>query len=316
MEKQNILNFMEKNKELLLIHTDMQNVEGTKTKRMNIMLTPQFYTLRREAVPVKYIYQAKKIAPSMFDGLLDDTLNYQYYVEKGERWLFIAYDIEKIKSFLVEKGIALENIVKIYFADQSLSHFVSPVLLGTEQALVNLNGIMTVVPQKILDTQSSPIEITSQFIPKKGETFNLASNVSMPNNETYILAAIFILFAAMYTVEGSRYDMQDNKESEKIAELFEAHPSLSSAYTRKNILEKYNRLDKKERQKRKIVKKLSHIIFKGVTLQTLTISDHSVQSTFKCKDQNIVNKLSSLASKEKLISQKGSNNLLSIEGKL
>jgi hypothetical protein len=307
---------MEKNKELLLIHADMQNVEGSKMKRINIMLTPQFYTLKREAVPVKYTYQARKIAPSMFDGLLDDSLNYQYYVEKGEKWLFIAYDVEKIKSFLKQKGFALENIVKIYFVDQALSLFTAPVLLGTEQALVNLNGTMTVVPQNILDTQSSPIEVDSQFLPKKGETLNLTNSVSIPNNETYILAAIFILFAAMYGVEGSRYSMQDTQTSKKVAELFEAYPSLSSTYARKSILDKYGHLDKKERQKREIVKQLSHIIFKGVTLHTLTITEHSVKAMFNCKDQNTMKKLISLVKNKKLSVKQGSNNQVFIEGNL
>jgi hypothetical protein len=59
---------MGNNKDLLLVHSAMERV--TLVESVNVMLTPQFYTLKKEALPVKYAYQAKKIAPSLFEGLL------------------------------------------------------------------------------------------------------------------------------------------------------------------------------------------------------------------------------------------------------
>jgi len=52
------LNFMGNNRELLLVHADMEHVSLSQS--VNIMLTPQFYTLKKEPLPVKYRYQAKK----------------------------------------------------------------------------------------------------------------------------------------------------------------------------------------------------------------------------------------------------------------
>ena len=84
---------------------------------VNIMLTPQLYTLKRESLPVKYAYQAKRIAPSLFEGLLEEPSHYKYFVSKEkESWLFIAYDLEAIQTFLDEKGIALAFVSKMYFA--------------------------------------------------------------------------------------------------------------------------------------------------------------------------------------------------------
>ena len=66
---------MGSNKELLLVHASMEHVSLTHS--VNVMLTPQFYTLKKEALPVKYLYQAKRIAPSLFDGLLEEGRSYE-----------------------------------------------------------------------------------------------------------------------------------------------------------------------------------------------------------------------------------------------
>ena len=60
------MNFLENTKELLLAYPSMKQV--TLSESVNVMLPPQFYTLKKEALPLRYAYQAKKIAPSLFEG--------------------------------------------------------------------------------------------------------------------------------------------------------------------------------------------------------------------------------------------------------
>mgnify|MGYP001829238495 CR=1 FL=1 len=76
------MNFMRNNKELLLVHPSMKPV--SLTEAVNVMLPPQFYTLKKEALPLRYAYQAKKIAPSLFDGLLEAGGHYEYMVWKED----------------------------------------------------------------------------------------------------------------------------------------------------------------------------------------------------------------------------------------
>ncbi|NOR55751.1 MAG: hypothetical protein GQ531_06035, partial [Sulfurovum sp.] len=109
------MNFTGTTKALLLVYKDMP--EQTLDESVNIVLTPQFYTLKREVLPLQYAYQAKRIAPSLFEGLLEDASNYAYFVQKEkDAWLFIAYDLEKIQDFLVEKGFDLTLVSKMFFA--------------------------------------------------------------------------------------------------------------------------------------------------------------------------------------------------------
>jgi len=292
---------MENDKPLILIHSQMKYLSSTSPEGVNVMLTPQFYTIKRESLPVKYAYQAKRIAPSLFEGLLENTQDYKYFVQREEDdWLFIAYDIEKIKSFLISKGLPLANISKMYFAEQSSVLFKAPVLLGDNDALANLDGTMTVIPQMVLQVDEKPIKINKSFTPKKGLALEEGrSKALITNTETYTLAAILVLFAAIYFAEGSRYGGDDAEQEAQIRLLLENYPSLQSSYKRESIASKYKIIDKKERKKRDVIKSLSHMIFKGSTLISLSLDDKKFEAHFQCKDASVNKKLKDLAKKEK-----------------
>jgi hypothetical protein len=309
---------MENTKELMLIHLQMKHVSSVPAEGINIMLTPQFYTIKREPLPVKYAYQAKRIAPSLFEGLLEDVEHHKYLVLKEEdNWLFIAYNIEKIKTFLEQKGIVIAQVSKIFFAEQVVGLFTAPVLLGEQEALVNLNGTMTVVPQVALNPDETPLQINTNFTPKKGVAFEGRGKSMVSTNESYTLAAIFVLFAIIYFVEGSRYGGENEVQVQEMQALLEDYPSLQSSYTRQSISDKYRTIDTKERKKRDVIKALSHMIFKGSTLTSLFVDNKKFQAQFACKDANIAKKLKELAKKEKFNTSKiAHSNDVKIEGTL
>ena len=299
---------MEKTKELIFIYSEMKRIDNTYASGVNIMLSPQFYTLKREQIPVKYTYQAKRIAPSLFDGFLEDAEAHKYFVYKEEdMWLIIAYHPEEIKAFIESKGLSAEKIVNVYFAEQIAESLMHPVLLGEREAMVNLGGTMTVVPQDALKSSERTMTIDDSMKPKKGVTFEGRGKSLISSNEAYTLAGILLLFCVIYFVEGSRYSSNDATLEKEMQILLEDYPSLQSSYTRKNIAHKYRAIDKKERKKREIIKALSHMIFKGSTLKLLTISDKRFKAQFACKDERVANKLKELAKKEKFNTSKVSN---------
>ncbi len=83
-------------------------------------------------------------------------------------------------------------------------------------------------------------------------------------------------------------------------ELFEAYPSLQSKYTRDSIVTKYKTIDTTERKKRDIIKMVSGMIFKGVTLTSLEIDEKEYKVQFSCKDAQVAKRLKELATKNKL----------------
>jgi hypothetical protein len=303
-------------RELLLVYPSMERVFLAES--VNIMLTPQFYTLKKEALPVKYAYQAKKIAPSLFEGLLEDGNSYEYVVfREEEQWVFIAYDINKIVSFLFSKGIESSKVGKIFFTQQVVDKFSAPVRLGEKEALVVLDESVVVVPLSALDAEESPsLKFDKTFTPQKGVSLQGEMGSFLTKKQAYLFAAVFLLFAALFVAEGARYGGGESGE-EELEALYESHPSLRSSYTRDEVIDRYRAIDIEERKKRDIVKKLSLMIFKGVTLTKLSVNNTNYKADFTCVSAQVSKKLEELAKKEnyKVTKVQNSHNI-NIEGAL
>ena len=140
---------MGNSKELILAHASMQPV--TLTHDVNIMLPPQFYTFKKEVLPLNFAYQAKRIAPSLFEGLVEEGRSYEYMVWKEEEtWVFLAYDLEMITAFLENKGFALETVSRIFFVHQVVELFDKPLLFVENEALLSLDYMVVLVTRSAL----------------------------------------------------------------------------------------------------------------------------------------------------------------------
>jgi len=307
---------MGSNKELLLVHASMEHVSLSES--VNVMLSPQFYTFKKEALPVKYLYQAKRIAPSLFDGLLEAGRSYEYFVFKEEgSWAFIAYDTEKISTFLLSRGIKPEQVSKLFFAQQSPSSFIDPVFLGKKEALITLDDTVVVVPQTVLEEGTKPSIFSDGFTPKTGVTLQGAYGSLLNMKQAVAVAVVFTLFTGMLAVEGWRYGKDSNTGKEEMQRLLKAYPALQSKIQRENIAAKYRTIDVAERKKREVVKTLAAMIFKGVTFTSLGLTEKGFNAQFSCSDAKVAERLNELAKKEKFRTSKGvSSNDVQVEGTL
>lgn len=302
---------MESSKELLLVHTAMKHV--SLSEPVNIMLTPQFYTLKKEILPVSYAYQAKRLAVSLFEGLLDGEGSYDFFVYKeDEYWIFIAYDIKKITDFLQSKGFNQGDVSKIFFAQQSVEKFTAPYVLSDQDALIILDETVVMVPANALSTDEvSSLKFDRHFTPKKGVSFEDALSSIFTLKQAIFVSSFFIFFAMMFLIEGSRYGGGGGSTEEELQSLYAEYPSLQSTYTREGIVNKYRALDKTERTKRDTIKKLSGMLFKGVTLTSFYMDNKSVKADFSCSNKQVAQRVESLGKKAqfKVSKTKGSNDL-------
>jgi hypothetical protein len=285
--------------------------------RVNVMLTPQFYTMKKEELPLKYRYQAKKIAPSLFDGLLDENGTYEYFVFKEEgQWVFIAYDPEKIRTFLHAKGISTEYLSKLFFVQQAAQAFSQPIALNEEESLVTIDGVVVQVPANILPEGSQPGSFSKIVLPKMGITLSAKGNQLIHKRETAVLSIIFLLFASIFFIEGWGYGQSLKVQSKEMQELMEAYPSLQSKMQRESISLKYRMIDSKERKKREIIKTLAAMIFKGVVLTAYHMDEKQFKVTFNCENAKVAKRVQSLAKQANFKVSSKDNNSVVIEGKV
>jgi len=302
---------MGNNKELILVYRDMPMFETNKN--INIMLTPQFYTIKKENLPVKYAYQAKRVAPSLFDGLLESDGEYEYFVTMDDEdgWLFIAYDEEKIKTFLSSKGIEASQVSKLFFAQQVVDKLDNPVRIGEHDVLSALDGVAVVVPTVALAEDTKIVDFDDKFTPKNGLSLRgvASKDALLTNIQTYMLAVIFVIFAIFFALEGLRYSSDSAAQNEEMTSLLSSYPSLSSSYTRGDTIKKYTAIDKNEHKKRKHIKALSKMIFMGSTLTQLHLLDTGFKAMFSCDKRQSVKKLEALAKKNNFKSHATGNSV-------
>ncbi len=301
---------MDKNNRLF-IHRDMKPV--TVLNSVEIILTPQFYTFLRENLEIRFAYQAKQIAESLFDDYLDGSKSYQYHVYKCQNdWCFFAYNIEEIDTFLESIGIKRHRVSKIYFAQQLEEQLTEPIKLSETQVLQTIDGTVTLIPAKLMKantTYNRAFNLTEQKL-TSGISMGASLDSFISLKETIILSSLFLILGTVFIIEGSRIKSSISTNEETLSKLFQQYPKYTSLRLRENILSKYKPIDKNERIKRQYVQDISKLLSGESQLEDLELTTKTITATIKTANSNIANQVKRNAKAKNF---KTSNNALTVK---
>ena len=306
---------MPKSNNRILIHKKMTSV--TLTNSVDIILTPQFYTFLREELELNFSYQAKQIAPSLFDDYLSRKNEYQYYVEKcNNLWCFYAYDIEEIDQFLESVGIEKHRVSKIYFVQQFADILEQPVSLSETDALQTIDDVVTLVPKRFinptLDLQNLDI---SQKKLKGGITMGASLNSFVSLKETIALGTLFTILGGIFIMEGNRIGGSIEASDKILMQRLDDNPKYGSSMLRQSILSKYQPIDRLERSKREKLKEISKLLSSKSQLKSLILDDKKITAHITTKS-NSINKQVKNHAKLKKFQISGSGFDVKVEQKL
>jgi len=281
------LNLTAKSNSKLLIHRDMKPV--TLKKSIDIILTPQFYTFLREDLDLNFSYQAKQIAPSIFNDHVDSSVEYQYYVYKcDDQWCFFAYSIDEIDHFLESVGIEKHRVSKIYFAQQISEELQEPVLLSEKTVLKTIDGVVTVIPKRIMGGELAYQTLAVDKLKiKGGVTMGASLNSFVSLKETIILSSLLFILGSVFMVEGNRIKSSIATQDAELTTLLDENPKYASSMLRKSILEKYQPIDTHERLKRESMKEISKLLSAKSQLKSLNINEKSITANITTANNTI-----------------------------
>lgn len=300
---------------MVLLHEGMQPIP--QGERVDILLPPQYYTMRKEHIEVRYSYQAKRLAASILESFLEEGVEYDYFVYKEEQdWIFIAYSPEEISLLLERKNIDTDQVSKLYFAEQSKKQFELPVLLNEREAVVTLDKSVTVVPRELLASTQRYQRFDDSFAPQSGVSFGVGVGSLFTRKDTIIIATLLTLFTFVIFFEALRYRSVAQSMEREIGALFVEYPTLQSGYARKNILTKYKKIDTQERKKRELLKSISHFVSPTVVVEHLILDKKRLAVLLKCQGSNSMRKVELLAKAKKYKVTKVGNDKLKIESRL
>jgi len=281
------------------------------SEMIDVMLSPTLYTLKQESLELKYQYQAKKLAPSVLDDLLEEG-EYEYSAIKEDGgWLFIAYSPQEIMDALLRSGIEASQVGAIYFAQQSKSMFNNPIALDGAMALGLVDDVVTVMP-KALFGERRFLSFDESFRPSGGGvSLSIDKGAMIAKKDAIVLSSIFILLGMLFLFEGIGYSSAVSEQSSSVEVLLEDYPALQSKYSRDSIAAKYQKRDKNERKKRDFLKEVSSIVRYGGVVQELEITSKVMRAKLEVKNPSSYNSVDKSIKIKKL-----DHNMIELEAKV
>jgi hypothetical protein len=160
----------------------------------SLILSPQFYWVKRVKLPVKSEYKAKKLAPSVFEGSLPEGETYfydvQYEKDRGT-FIVIAYSKEYIYKHIREKISPTAKIRGIYFAQYELKDLKTCIAIDEEISLGNVDGLLIQVPSACVQSE----ENVRKYLPKvklSTKRVRIENLEDSSNTSDYIYYSIFL----------------------------------------------------------------------------------------------------------------------------
>ena len=312
------MSFFSSSGELILLYKNMPKPKRAGT--YDIVLSPQFYIVKKEQLPIKYSYQAKKLAPSILEEYLDQNKKYEYIVQKvKDGWKFFAYSPKDVEEFLKENfDIPPSKIGQVYFADQLHKVLAQvPIELDENNALAILDSQATIVPKTMLEVDKYA-KFNKKLRPKGGFSFKSSKKLQEGNKTTdknsIIIATLLSLIAIAYLVEAYSYKKAAKEAQDKMLAIYEDSPELQSKLTRDSIKAKYEAIEKKQRSIREQLKNFSKLSSKKSVLENLTLNKDNLEASFRV-DPKEIKKIKSITTNTNLTYEQ-KDNLFKIKGAL
>jgi len=299
---------------MLLVHRDMPQI--STAKEYDLMLTPQFYISKVESIPVKYLFQAIKLAPAILDDLTAGA-EYSYTaIKDGDEWVLIAYDMDEILSFMEDHGVSKSSINKIYFAQQSKEYFLTAIEVDHKSAMVTVNDAVVMLPKEFVEVDRFA-RLSEEARPSRGIRAKSGSSSSMIGQmQAIAVAVLLLLLSAGYIAEGMRYSSSLTLLDEQIDTLKSKYPTLKnkSSLVLNSLYKSSHDIDTKQRRIRSVLKDIASLTSKSSKLDSIKIEKNGYEATIST-DKNTIKRLVKYA-KSKNLKVKSPNSIFVLKGAL
>jgi hypothetical protein len=212
-------------------------VDGEK---VNIILSPSLYWVKKLPLPVNYIRDVKKLLPSIFEETLP-VGNYSYSTYKSaDEFVIFAYEDKLILDAISKSGISSANIANVYFAQSELESIEGAVKINETQSLYVKDGIVVLVPCCWIE-ESGDLDLSDIELSKHKIALQHYAHI-VDNSSLYKIGAILLVLSVLIFAE---YFITIQKTSETLAlkdEIFTKYNLKQTTMQNKSMLKKYKNI--------------------------------------------------------------------------
>ena len=206
--------------------------------KVNIILSPSLYWVKRVSLPVKYLRDVKPLIPSLFEEQLPEG-KYSYSAYKdGEDFLIFAYNDKEILDLIASKEISSANINNIYLAQNEFKDLQAPVRISDNSILSVQEGIVVKLPA-LLAPEAPLLDLSEHHFSKQTVHLTRFNQIADKRSQIVfasILGFLIVMFATEWLITSSKVTSIIEKQSA----VFSEHHLQSTSFQNEAIQAKLN----------------------------------------------------------------------------
>lgn len=290
-----------------------KNSKIFKKDRVDIILSPEFYWVRIFDIPVANESHARRVLPTLFEDIIDNTKQYSYKLIKlkENNYLCFAYEDKNIIEGIKNSGLNISSINNIYFAQTECYDYDTFEVDGNS-FLYTKEKVLVKAPDGLLnDTENLKTKLSSISLSSNKIDLRLYNKL-LSTKQIVFIAICSIVIAALNLYKIYEYKSETNKIESKI-ELEKNKNKLPKSMIQTNsIISKYKKVYNIEVEKREA---LGYIIAnKTLKLKNLYLEKNFLNLNFENQDKAYVEDF--LSKKYKIIDSRFQDLTLSIRVEL
>lgn len=271
--------FSKFNQKINTIFLDSSSENFSINDRVNIVLSPSLYWVKKVSLPVKYLRDLKPLLPSLFEDILPQG-NYSYSAyTSGTDYFIFAYEDKIIIDLLREKNVLLHQINNVFFAQSVLADIEHAIKIDEYKTLYIKEDILITLPSELVEANEY-LDISNEKLPKHYVTLNQFGHI-VNNKSLYLLIATFSLFIFITCIEYVIVYNQNTAVSEQKDELFSNNGLKSTMIQNSAMLKEYKSLHQRQSKIREYVGYVTKIkLEKNQTLSLLSVKENKIALEF------------------------------------
>ena len=289
---------MKFNQKKRVIFLDSNSPKITVKEKVNIILSPSLYWVKRLTLPVKYARDAKKLLPSIFEDTVSDG-NYNYSIYKdGDEFIAFAYDDKLILDTIEEKGISASNMANVYFAQSELE-FEGAMKINETQSLTTKDGILILLPCCWVQ-ESGHLSLENLTLSKHSISLaqfgHIVDSKSLYKIGAVLLALIILINIELFITSQKVDELVSLKE-----ELFEKEKLQATMFQNKATLSKYEKIHSSQSKLRDAIASVLSLRLKSdEKLKEITLKNKNFSARFSPLSEITIKQLTKKLNENKI----------------
>ncbi len=234
------MTFNEKYKTLFL---DPLSEATNVNEKVNIILSPSLYWVKKISLPVKYVRDALKFLPSVFEDILPEG-HYSYSAYKCEEtqglnsnFFVFAYEDKRILDVMSKKNILISNVANVYFAQSELQNTQGAIKVNEKQSIYVKDELVILVPCCWIE-EKGELDLTFLSLSKHTITLQQFGHI-VDSRSLYSIGAMILVLILLV---GSEYLITAKKSADIVEskeKLFSQHNLKETMLQNRSMLKEY-----------------------------------------------------------------------------